>query len=199
VRRWQAVMGAPQTGVVNPGDAVVLPGPLRVAQVKVAAGATAQAGADIIDGTSTTPVVTIAVDARDQTLAKVDEGVDVQLPNGQAVKGTVTAVGTVASTTGSGSSQTTTIPVTVALADNTAASQLDGASVTVNINSDTHANVLTVPIAALLPVPGGGYAVETADGTHRRIPVQTGIFSNGQVEVSGRGIVEGLAVESPSL
>jgi len=199
VKRWQAALGAAQTGVVNPGDAVVLPAPLLVSQVKVAAGASAQTGTEIIDGTSTTPVVTIALDARDQTLAKVGEAVDVQLPSGQDVKGTITAVGTVATTSGQGSSQTTTIPVTVTLADNGAASKLDGASVTVNLNSETHTNVLTVPIAALLAVPGGGYAVETADRSHRRIPVQTGIFSSSRVEVSGQGLSEGLQVESPSL
>jgi multidrug efflux pump subunit AcrA (membrane-fusion protein) len=199
VKRWQAALGAPQTGVVNPGDAVILPAPLLVSQVKVAAGASAQAGAEIIDGTSTTPVVTIALDARDQTLARVGEPVDVQLPSGQDVRGTITAVGTVATTSGQGSSQTTTIPVTVTLADNGAAGKLDGASVTVNLNSETHTNVLTVPIAALVAVPGGGYAVETAAHTHRRIPVQTGIFSSSQVEVSGQGLYEGLKVESPSL
>jgi peptidoglycan hydrolase-like protein with peptidoglycan-binding domain len=199
VKRWQAALGAPQTGVVNPGDAVFLPAPLLVSQVKVAAGASAQAGTEIIDGTSTTPVVTIALDARDQTLTKVGESVDVQLPSGQDVKGTITAVGTVATTSGQGSSQTTTIPVTVTLVDNGAASKLDGASVTVNINSETHTNVLTVPITALLAVPCGGYAVETADRPHRRIPVQAGIFSSSQVEVSGQGLYEGLKVESPSL
>jgi len=45
----------------------------------------------------------------------------------------------------------------------------------------------------------GGYAVETADGRHRRIPVQTGIFSNGRVEISGAGIVEGLKVLAPTV
>jgi multidrug efflux pump subunit AcrA (membrane-fusion protein) len=199
VKRWQAALGAAQTGVVNPGDAVFLPVPLLVSQVKVAAGASAQTGAEIIDGTSTTPVVTVALDARDQTLAKVGESVDVQLPNNQDVKGTITSVGTVATTSGQGSSQTTTIPVTISLADGSAASKLDGASVNVELNSETHPNVLTVPITALLAVPGGGYAVQTADRSHRRIPVQTGIFSNSRVEVSGQGVYGGLKVESPSL
>ena len=198
VRRWQAALGAPQTGVVDPGDAVFLPGPLLVSQVKVNVGASAGTGAEIIVGTSTVPVVTINLDARDQTVAKVGESVDVQMPTGREVKGSISGVGTVATTSGQGSSQTTTIPVTVTLADNAAASRLDGASVIVNLNSETHTNVLTVPITALLAVPGGGYAVETAH-THRRIPVQTGIFSSSQVEVSGPGLSEGLEVESPSL
>jgi Putative peptidoglycan binding domain len=198
VKRWQAALGAPQTGVVNPGDSVFLPALLRVSQVKATLGASSSTGTDIIDGTSTTPVVTIALDARDQTLARVGESVDVQLPSGQDEQGTIAAVGAVATTSGTGSSQTTTIPVTVTLADSSAASKLDGASVNVELNSETHTNVLTVPIAALLPVPGGGYAVESASH-HHRIPVQTGIFSNSRVEVSGQGLFDGLEVESPSL
>jgi peptidoglycan hydrolase-like protein with peptidoglycan-binding domain len=200
VERWQAALGVPRTGVVNPGEAIVLPEALLVSQVKTVAGASAQTGAEIIDGTSTTPVVTIALDARDRALAKVGEGVTVQLPGtDQAVKGTIAAVGTVATTSGQGSSQTTTVPVTVTLADGSAAGGLDGASVTVEIASQTHQDVLTVPIAALLPEPGGGYAVETADSSHRRIDVRTGIFSDSRVEVSGKGLTEGLLVESPSL
>jgi Putative peptidoglycan binding domain len=199
VDRWQAALGVPRTGVVNQGEAVVLPDSLLVAQVKVVAGASAQTGAEIIDCTSTTPVVTVNLDARDRTLARDGESVDVQLPGDQHVKGTIAAVGTVATTSGQGSSQTTTVPVTVTLADDTAAGQLDGAAVTVSIASQTHQNVLTVPITTLLAVPGGGYAVEVAGGTHRRIVVQTGIFSDSRVEVSGNGLVEGMRVESPSL
>jgi hypothetical protein len=200
VQRWQAALGAPKTGTVKPGEAVVLPEALLVSQVRAVAGGSAQAGAEVIDGTSTTPVVTIDLDARDRTLAKVGTGVTVQLPGAeQAVKGTIAAVGTVATTSGQGSSQTTTVPVTVTLADSGAAGGLDGASVTVSLASATHENVLTVPIAALLPESGGGYAVETADSAHRRIDVQTGIFSDSRVEVSGNGLTEGLRVESPSL
>jgi multidrug efflux pump subunit AcrA (membrane-fusion protein) len=115
------------------------------------------------------------------------------------VEGTVAAVGTVATTSGQGSSQTTTVAVIVTLADGGAARGLAGASVRVSIASQTHENVLTVPIAALLPEPGGGYAVENADGSYRRVHVQTGIFSDSRVEVSGKGLVEGLHVESPTL
>lgn len=199
VRRWQAALGVAQTGVVNPGEAVFLAGQLRVSQVKVATGASAQAGQEIIDGTSPDHVVSVNLDARKQTIAQVGAAVDVTLPNGNRVKGTITDVGTVATTSGSGGQQQTTIPVTVRLADNAAAGKLDGATVTVYVTRNTHKNVLTVPITALLALQSGGYAVETADGRQRRIPVETGIFSNGQVEISGPGIVEGLKVLAPSV
>jgi hypothetical protein len=187
-----------QTGVVNPGEAVVLAGSLRVAQVKVVTGASAQAGQEIVDGTSPDHVVTVALDARQQTLVQAGAGVDVALPNGSRVKGTITAVGTVATTSGTGPQQQTTVPVTITLADNATAGRLDGAAVTVSVTRASRQNVLTVPITALLAVPGG-YAVETADGRHRRIPVQTGIFSNGRVEVSGSGLTDGLRVVAPTV
>jgi Putative peptidoglycan binding domain len=199
VKRWQSALGVPQTGVVNPGDAVFLPGALRVAAVKVATGAAAQAGQEIIDGTSSDHVVNVALDARQQTLVQVGAGVTVVLPNGTGVKGTITDVGTVATTSGTGAQQTTTIPVTITLADNTAAGKLDAATVSVSITRASRQNVLAVPVTALIALSGGGYAVETADGRHRRIPVQTGVFSSGLVEVSGAGLVEGLRVLAPSI
>jgi hypothetical protein len=199
VKRWQAALGVTQTGVVNPGDAVVLAGPLRVSAVKVMLGASVQAGQEVVDGTSPDHVVIVNLDARQQTLVQVGAGVTVALPNGTSVKGTITDVGTVATTSGQGSQQTTTIPVTITLSDNTAAGKLDGATVSVSITRASRQNVLTVPVTALLALPGGGYAVETADERHRRIPVRTGVFSNGLVEVSGPGLVEGLKVVAPSL
>jgi multidrug efflux pump subunit AcrA (membrane-fusion protein) len=199
VKRWQAALGVTQTGVVNPGDAAILAGPLRVSAVKVTTGASAQTGQEIIDGTSPDHVVIVNLDARQQTLVQTGAGVTVALPNGTNAKGTITDVGTVATTSGQGAQQTTTIPVTITLADNAAAAKLDGATVTVSITRASRQNVLTVPVTALLALPGGGYAVETADGRHRRIPVQTGVFSNGLVEVSGTGLVEGLKVLAPSV
>ncbi len=199
MKRWQAALGVPRTGVVNPGEVVFLAGPLRVSQVKVLAGSSSQTGQEIIDGTSPDHVVSVNLDARQQTLVQVGAGVSVALPNSTSVKGTITDVGTVATTSGSGAQQTTTIPVTITLADNAAAGRLDGATVSVSITRASRQNVLAVPVTALLALSGGGYAVETADGRHRRVPVQTGIFSNGLVEVSGPGLVEGLKVLAPSV
>src|SRR5262249_33392223 len=42
VKRWQAALGVALTGTVNPGEAVFLPGKLRVSQVRVLTGASAQ-------------------------------------------------------------------------------------------------------------------------------------------------------------
>ena len=46
----------------------------------------------------------------------------------------------------------------------------------------------------------GGYAVEVADadGSTHLVGVETGIFDDGWVEVTGGGLEEGLAVVVPS-
>jgi multidrug efflux pump subunit AcrA (membrane-fusion protein) len=76
--------------------------------------------------------------------------------------------------------------------------RLDEAPVTVGIARETRRGVLAVPVTALLARSGGGYAVEVvAAGARRRVPVETGLFADGHVEVSGRGISEGTRVAVP--
>ena len=55
-------------------------------------------------------------------------------------------------------------------------------------------NVLSVPVTALLATGGGGCAVQQAAAPHRLIPVTTGLFAAGYVEISGSGIDPGLQV-----
>jgi multidrug efflux pump subunit AcrA (membrane-fusion protein) len=61
-------------------------------------------------------------------------------------------------------------------------------------------NVLTVPVAALLALAEGGYGVEVVQGsTSTYVPVTTGLFADGRVEISGGGtaIAEGTRVGMP--
>jgi hypothetical protein len=68
--------------------------------------------------------------------------------------------------------------------------------VQVSLTSQSVANVLAVPIPALLALAGGGYGVEviTSSGHHELVGVSTGVFTGSQVEVSGPGIKAGLKV-----
>jgi multidrug efflux system membrane fusion protein len=59
--------------------------------------------------------------------------------------------------------------------------------------------VLTVPVAALLALSEGGYGVQVVEGTGTRIvAVETGLFADGRVEISGSGIAAGTNVGVPS-
>ena len=172
---------------------VFLPGAARVASHGTALGAAVSPGAEVLEVTGTTRLVSVDLDARRQGLVKAGDAVDVELPDGTVAKGTVTRVGTVAeagSGDGSGGSQRSeedpTIAVTVALDDTSAAEGLDGAPVEARITSETREGVLAVPVNALVALAEGGYAVEVDGGGSRRlVRVETGLYADGLVEVEG--------------
>jgi len=101
-----------------------------------------------------------------------------------------------ASGQGSGTSPVA-IPVTISIGTTRIPAGLDQAPVQVSITEQRDRNVLAVPVTALLALPDGGYAVRLSDPARRLIPVTTGLFDDatGVVEVTGRGLAAGQAVE----
>jgi hypothetical protein len=95
---------------------------------------------------------------------------------------------------GSGSGSGSTIPVTITLEGHHRGAGLDQAAVSVNFAQQKASNVLSVPVTALLAVSGGNYAVQEATVPHKLIPVTTGLFAAGDVQISGPGIYPGLQV-----
>jgi peptidoglycan hydrolase-like protein with peptidoglycan-binding domain len=200
VKAWQKDLGLDETGTVDPSQAVVAPGQLRVTEHKATVGAPASGA--VFTYTGTTRVVTVALDVAKQHLVKPGLSATVTLPDGKDVKGTVARVGTVAttSTAGQGAQQSssTTIEVVVSIADQAALGTLDSAPVDLTLVSSQRKDVLTVPVAALLALAEGGYGVQVIEGTAMRyVAVETGMFANGRVEVSGNGIAEGMTVGVP--
>jgi hypothetical protein len=176
------------SGSLSLGHVVFEPAAIRVAQVTGRLGG--PASGPVLMATSDTHVVTIALEASQQSEVRAGDKVSVTLPDGTSTPGRVSQVGTVATTSTSGDgTTTTTIPVQVALSDPAAAGTLDQAPVTVNITTATAHDVLAVPVSALLAHSPGGYVVEVAgaDGTRRYVPVTPGIFddSAGLVQVTG--------------
>jgi multidrug efflux pump subunit AcrA (membrane-fusion protein) len=166
---------------------VFKPQALRVAQVTGGLGG--PASGPVLTATSDQHVVSVPLDASDQSEVKTGNAVSITLPDGSTTAGVVSSVGTVAVTSGSGSQATTTIPVFVRLVHPSAAGSLDQAPVTVDITTATARDVLVVPVGALLAEGPGGYAVEVAGpgSTRRYVPVTTGIFDDGDglVQVTG--------------
>jgi peptidoglycan hydrolase-like protein with peptidoglycan-binding domain len=199
VRRWQASLGEPQTGTVEFGDAVYEPGPIRITNVVASPGEYAQPGEPALAATSTKHVVLVELDVTQQTLVAVGERVTVTMPDGRAVPGTVTAMGTVASEPPDGGQGPATIALEVTLSDPDAGGSLDQAPVIVSVTEAVHSSVLAVPVMALLARPGGTYAVEVVDGPQRRlVPVTLGLFDDrGLVEVASPDLREGMLVEVP--
>jgi multidrug efflux pump subunit AcrA (membrane-fusion protein) len=88
--------------------------------------------------------------------------------------------------------------VTVTIADQRALGSLDAAPVDVDFVSSKREDVLAVPVVALLALPNGGFGLEVVEGAATRIvPVRTGMFTAGRVEVSGQGIAAGMRVGVP--
>ncbi|MFB4314797.1 peptidoglycan-binding protein [Actinomadura sp. 21ATH] len=195
VRRWQEDLGLPETGTVAPGSVLIAPGEIRVAERKAAVGD--RAGGALLTCTGTTRKVSVDLDVEYQRLAEEGAAVTVELPDGTTTKGTITGVGRVAKE-GRGD-EPTTVAVTVAVRGQRALGTYDKAPVEVHLTAGRHADVLAVPVGALMARPGGGYAVQAVeDGRVRTVPVETGVFSEGRVEISGTGLAEGMKVGVPS-
>ena len=196
---WETAQAVQQLeehlGVVSPpgslslGQVVFEPRAIRVSHVTGTLGG--PASGPVLTATSDRHVVTIPLDASDQSQVKAGDKVTVTLPDGTTVPGLISSVGAVATTSQGQQEQgpTTTIPVQVKLADRGAAGTLDQAPVTVNITTASARNTLAVPVSALLAQSPRGYDVEVAGrGSRRRwVPVQPGIFddASGLVQVTG--------------
>ena len=207
VKRWQKAAGADQDGVVEDGEIVFLPGAARIASHEAAVGSAAQPGGAVLKVTGTTRQVSVDLDARKQRLAQQGAKADVELPDGNKVAGTITGIASVAKKSGDdsggqgagGDDSKTTVAVTLTLDDAKAGGSLDGAPVKVRLVRTTREGVLAVPVHALVALAEGGYGLEVSDGATRRyVKVETGLFAEGMVEVSGDGVSEGMHVVVPA-
>ncbi len=148
--------------------------------------------------------VTVDLEAAKQDLAVEGQAVTVTLPDGTELGGEVAEVSaTVASAPaedggGQEDEAESTVEVTVAVDDPEAVAGLESAPVKVELVAETREDVLVVPVEALLALREGGYAVELVEGDSvELVPVETGMFAGGLVEVSGEGLAEGALVGVP--
>jgi hypothetical protein len=226
VDELQANLGVTQTGSLTLGQVVFLPTAARVTTVSATLGSPLSYGSQVLQATSTTRQVQVALDASEQTDVAVGDKVTITLPNNQTTPGVVSSVGTVAtcpsspgssssgssssasgtdtcsSSSSSGSSTPPTITVNVAPSDPAATGSWDQAPVEVTITTANVPNALVVPIAALLAQSGGGYAVEVVGtgGINHLVPVTLGLFddADGLVQVTGSGLDAGQSVVVPN-
>jgi hypothetical protein len=206
VEQLQAKLGLTETGTMTLGQAVFLPGPALITGwgSPTVLGGPATPGTVVLTASSTTPVVTIELDAGQQSEVKTGDPVRITLPDGSATPGVISHISRVASSSSSGSSSQSggsqgssagspngpgaTITVLASLTHPKSAGQLNQAPVTVTIATGSVSNALTVPVDALLAQTGGGYAVEvTGPGGHHLVKVTPGLFDDaaGLVQVTG--------------
>jgi peptidoglycan hydrolase-like protein with peptidoglycan-binding domain len=184
VEEWQEDLGVSKDGVVNLGEVVFQPGPVRIEGLELELGARANPGAPVATTTSATRVVTVELDADRQDILAVGDGVGIELPDGSETTGTVREIGSVA--TGGADGGTPSVTVTIELDDPASTGTLDGAPVTVNVVRDRRENVMAVPVESLLALREGGYAVQVVDGGGSHlVGVDLGLFEDGWVQVDG--------------
>ncbi|MFF7309660.1 peptidoglycan-binding protein [Streptomyces sp. NPDC008137] len=197
VKRWQRSLGLPQTGTVGVGDVVYSAGKVRIGHAGVRLGSPATD--DVLTYTGTARKVVVNASAAEDSWAVRGAAVTIGLPDGKSVRGEVASVGKSATAPeeggGEGDSATPTVPVTITIKDQKSVGRLESAPVTVAYVGRERADVLTVPVAALVALAEGGHGLETRDG--RFVAVKTGLFADGRVEVSGGAVREGMNVRIP--
>ncbi|MFC9128708.1 peptidoglycan-binding protein [Streptomyces sp. NPDC057099] len=197
VKRWQQSLGLPQTGTVGVGDVVYSAGKVRIGHAGVRLGSAVTE--DVLTYTGTSRKVVVNASAAEDSWAVRGAAVTIGLPDGTSVKGEVASVGKKATDPeeggGEGGSGAPTVPVTITVKDQKSVGRLESAPVTVEYVGRERADVLTVPVAALVALAEGGHGLETADG--RFVAVKTGLFADGRVEVSGSAVREGMKVRIP--
>ena len=199
IRRWQKALGQAQTGVIALGQVVFLPGAIRITSVSATLGTMAQPGAPMAAASSTARQVVISLSANQQSLVKAGDKATITLPNQKTTTGTVSAVGTVATASSSGGGGgAPTVEVDITPTDPAATGTLDAAPVSVSIVDASVADVLAVPVTALLAQADGTYDVEVVDagGQHHLVAVTLGLFDDaeGLVQVDGTGLAAGQKV-----
>ncbi|MFF7212878.1 hypothetical protein ACFZAU_20440 [Streptomyces sp. NPDC008238] len=198
LKRWQRDTGQEATGTLLPGRALVLPGPVRVNTVTAVPGDPAEG--EVLTYTTTAKSVAVSVDAAEVGALRTGQSVTITLPDSREIPGTVTAVSH-AVQGGSADDPTAqtgapTVDVTVTPRHSADVKALDSASVQVRFSTTDRKGVLAVPVTALLALSEGGYALQRPDSS--LVPVETGMFADGLVEVSGAGVSEGMTVVTAS-
>jgi peptidoglycan hydrolase-like protein with peptidoglycan-binding domain len=223
VMKLQAARGETRTGTLTLGQVVFEPSAVRVTRVSAQLGGSAQPGETVLQGTSTSRQVQVALPASQQTSMAVGDKVSITLPNNDTTPGVVSSVGAVAtclSSSGSGGSRSSSaapgtdtcsaggsgsttpiIDVAVTPSHPAATGTWDQAPVQVGITTATVPHALVVPVTALLARSGGGYAVEVvrAGAPNHLVPISLGLFddSGGVVQVTASALAAGQEVVVP--
>ncbi len=183
VKAFEEAYGLTVDGRLTAGEIVFIDSAVRVAGRLTPLGGAVNSGTPVLAVTGERSFVTMNLPAGDQGTITEGMAVSVELPDGTAVPATVISVATIATLDGN----ETVFEVEVELDDPAAATGLDEAPVDVSVVTDSVEDVLAAPVAALLALAEGGYAVEVdaGGGATRLVAVEPGFFADGLVEVSG--------------
>jgi multidrug efflux pump subunit AcrA (membrane-fusion protein) len=202
VKRWQEDRRLEETGAVELGQVVFLPGPRRIGEVQATVGAPLQPGSEVLETTSTRPMVTVDLPTDKQSLVSKGQSATVELPDGRSIDGSIASVSKVAESETdpeTGEEGDPTISLEIRLGRDARTGSLDQAPVDVDLEKDRAEDALTVPVNALLALAEGGYAVEVveADGSTHLVAVEPGMYADGIVQITGDELEAGMKVVIP--
>ncbi|MFE0421176.1 peptidoglycan-binding protein [Streptomyces sp. NPDC058953] len=198
VKRWQKAHGLKRTGRIGPEQIAFATGPVRIQSADAAVGDQAAPGQKILTTTGSDRVVHLEAKVSEASLARTGGKVDVELPDGTVVKGTVTSVASVAKPGSDPADKTPRIGIVVTFDDPAAVKGFDRSPATVEFRGETRKNVLSVPVGALLALEDGSFGVQVVEGGKvREFKVKLGLFAQGRVEVTGDGLRAGMKVGVP--
>ncbi|MEE1736552.1 peptidoglycan-binding domain-containing protein [Streptomyces sp. BE147] len=199
VKEWQKTLNRDTTGRVGMGDVVFQPDRVKVADADAALADRVGPSDTVLTVASTKPVVRAQLDQTDGALASGGTKVEVTLPSGRTVAGKV--VGTVRPQDAAGGGEAAAEGITVEVVLDGGAGAVSGedaeAPASVKFVSEARRGVLAVPVEAVVALRGekGGYGLQIVRGTtSKTVRVEAGMTADGQIEVSGPDVREGLKV-----
>jgi peptidoglycan hydrolase-like protein with peptidoglycan-binding domain len=211
VIRWWAkhgVTGDPNNVIVPAGSFVVVPGGLYVGVAKVADGATTVGNPVITSLTTASRQVTTTAPVGDATFT-MGAVIDVQFPDSSLSKGTIIAIGDVATNSSNTPGATPTVPITLNVDKVPKAyDRFVQIPVTLRVVAQQEHQAFVAPVSALVALAEGGFGLEVVDSqttggsnsstpATRLIGVKTGLFADGFVTLTGKDLKDGLTVVVP--
>lgn len=195
VRDYQASIGADDDGIVQLGEVLFRGESVFVSERLLEPGSPVNPGSPVLAVASAEKFVTVDLPARDQQEISAGQSVVIELPDSTRVEGTVQSIDSIATQGPDGA----VFEVVITLNDSSAAAGLDEAPVEVEVITDSAQQVIAVPVAALVALREGGYAVEVlqGDGSTRLVAVDPGFFADGLVELESGDVAPGDQVVVP--
>jgi len=193
---WQAALGIgvdedgqADVPVVRRGEVLVIRGDRTITALPVGVGDVVSNGTVVMTAGRAVRVVTGQLPVGDLDLLEVGQSVDIELPDGTVLPGSVREIGTVATASEGGDA---VVDFTIEVGDGGDETSLVAAPVTVRVLEEAAMSVTAVPVPALVAIAEGGYGVEIAEGaTTRLVRVELGAFADGWVEVTNGTVAPG--------
>jgi multidrug efflux system membrane fusion protein len=211
VADWQEDIGLEATGEVELGRVAFLRGPQRVTGLEATLGEALGGGGGgeaesepastpVLRTSSTRRIVSVELEADQQSIAHRGQKVQVVLPGGAEVPGEVHGLAAVEASGSEGDPGKEVEPgveATISVIGKHRIPPLDGATINVRFTQQVRKHVLSVPLTALIAIGGERFAVYVRrDGARKRIVVSPGLAADGYVEVEGKGLRAGMTVET---